>query len=190
MVELARGLICDPDLPRKAREGRQEEIVKCMRCFTCFSSLMTRGQICCALNPEICNEADVKFEKPIPEKKTVLVAGGGIGGMQAALTAAARGHKVILCEKTGQLGGVLLCEEKVPFKKHLGEYLQHQALMISREKNIEVRLNTEVTPALARELQPDVIVAALGARGPACRPSPAWDTVFTGSTSKRIISMS
>ena len=174
VVELARGLICDPDLPRKAREGRQEEIVKCMRCFTCFSSLMTRGQICCALNPEICNEADVKFEKPIPEKKTVLVAGGGIGGMQAALTAAARGHKVILCEKTGQLGGVLLCEEKVPFKKHLGEYLQHQALMISREKNIEVRLNTEVTPALARELQPDVIVAALGAR-PAIPPIPGID---------------
>ena len=174
VVELARGLICDPDLPRKAREGRQEEIVKCMRCFTCFSSLMTRGQICCALNPEICNEADVKFEKPAPEPRTVLVAGGGIGGMQAALTAAARGHKVILCEKTGQLGGVLLCEEKVPFKKHLGEYLQHQALMISREKNIDVRLNTEVTPALARELQPDVIVAALGAR-PAIPPIPGID---------------
>ncbi len=174
VVELARGLICDPDLPRKAREGRQEEIVKCMRCFTCFSSLMTRGQICCALNPEICNEADVKFEKPAPEKKTVLVAGGGIGGMQAALTAAQRGHKVILCEKTDRLGGVLLCEEKVPFKKHLGEYLQHQALMISREKNIEVRLNTEVTPALAKELQPDVIVAALGAR-PSVPPIPGID---------------
>jgi len=171
VVELARGLICDPDLPRKAREGRQEEIVKCMRCFTCFSSLMTRGQICCALNPEICNEADVKFAKPAPEPKTVLVAGGGIGGMQAALTAAARGHRVVLCEKSDRLGGVLLCEEKVPFKKHLGEYLQHQALMISREKSIEVRLNTEVTPALAKELQPDVIVAALGAR-PAIPPIP------------------
>ena len=174
VVELARGLICDPDLPRKAREGRQDEIVKCMRCFTCFSSLMTRGQICCALNPEICNEADVKFEKPAPEPRTVLVAGGGIGGMQAALTAAARGHKVVLCEKTDRLGGVLLCEEKVPFKKHLGEYLAHQALMISREKNIEVRLNTEVTPALAKELGPDVIVAALGSR-PAVPPIPGID---------------
>ena len=170
VVELARGLICDPDLPRKAREGRSDEIVKCMRCFTCFSSLMTRGQICCALNPEICNEADVKFEKPAPEKKTVLVAGGGIGGMQAALTAAERGHRVILCEKSDRLGGVLLCEEKVPFKKHLGEYLEHQARMISRAP-IEVRLNTEVTPDLARELSPDVIVAALGAR-PAIPPIP------------------
>ncbi len=174
VVELARGLICDPDLPRKAREGRQEEIVKCMRCFTCFSSLMTRGQICCALNPEICNEADVKFARPAPEPRTVLVAGGGIGGMQAALTAAKQGHKVILCEKSDRLGGVLLCEEKVPFKKHLGEYLAHQALMISREKNIEVRLNTEVTPALAKEVSPDVIVAALGAR-PSIPPIPGID---------------
>ena len=116
----------------------------------------------------------MKFEKPAPEPRTVLVAGGGIGGMQAALTAAARGHQVVLCEKSGRLGGVLLCEEKVPFKKHLGEYLQHQALMISREKNIEVRLNTEVTPALAGELQPDVIVAALGSR-PAIPPIPGID---------------
>ena len=173
VVELARGLICDPDLPRKAREGRSDEIVKCMRCFTCFSSLMTRGQICCALNPEICNEADVKFETPAPEKKTVLIAGGGIGGMQAALTASKRGHKVILCEKTDKLGGVLLCEEKVPFKKHLGEYLAHQALMISRAP-IEVRLNTEVTPELAKEISPDVIIAALGSR-PSIPPIPGID---------------
>ncbi len=173
VVELARGLICDPDLPRKAREGRSEEIVKCMRCFTCFSSLMTRGQICCALNPEICNESELKFAAPPAEKKTVLVAGGGIGGMQAALTAASRGHRVILCEKSDRLGGVLLCEEKVPFKKHLGEYLAHQALMVSRAP-IEVRLNTEVTPELARTLAPDVIVAALGSR-PAVPPIPGID---------------
>ena len=173
VVELARGLICDPDPPRKAREGRAEEIVQCMRCFTCFSSLMTRGQICCALNPEICNESETKFAAPEPEKKTVLVAGGGVGGMQAALTAASRGHRVILCEKSDRLGGVLLCEEKVPFKKHLGQYLAHQALMVSRAP-IEVRLNTEVTPALASAIAPDVIVAALGSR-PSIPPIPGID---------------
>ncbi len=163
VVELARGLIADPDLPRKAREGREDEIVHCMRCFTCFSSLMTRGQICCALNPEICNESEVKYETPAAEKKTVLIAGGGIGGMQAALTASQRGHKVILCEKTDKLGGVLLCEDKVPFKKHLSEYLERQARMVSRAP-IDVRLNTTVTPELAKELNPDVIIAAMGSR--------------------------
>lgn len=173
VVELARGLICDPDLPRKAREGRTDDIVKCMRCFTCFSSLMKRGQICCALNPEICNESESKFERPAPEKKTVLVAGGGIGGMQAAITASQRGHKVILCEKSDRLGGVLLCEEKVPFKKHLGEYIDHQVRMIASSP-VEVRLNTEVTPQLAKQLEPDVIVAALGSR-PSIPPIPGID---------------
>ena len=173
VVELARGLICDPDLPRKAREGRGDEVVKCMRCFTCFSGLMHYGQISCALNPEIGSEFELKFAQPAPEQKTVLVAGGGVGGMQAALTAAERGHKVILCEKSGRLGGILRCEEKVPFKKHLGEYLDQQAERIARAP-IELRLNTAVTPELAKEIAPDVIIAALGAR-PSVPPIPGID---------------
>jgi pyruvate/2-oxoglutarate dehydrogenase complex dihydrolipoamide dehydrogenase (E3) component len=92
----------------------------------------------------------------------VLVAGGGVGGMQAALTASQRGHRVILCEKTDRLGGVLRCERDVPFKEKLDSYLNRQALRISREP-IEVLLNTEVTPEYARSLRPDVIIAALGA---------------------------
>ena len=163
IVELARGLICDPDLPTKARLGKDDEITNCIRCFACFSNLMTKGHIICALNPEISNEAEIKFERPPAKKKTVLVAGGGIGGMQAALSAAERGHKVILCEKSGRLGGVLRCEEQVPFKKHLHEYLERQARMISRSA-IDVRLNTEVTPVLAESIGPDAIVAALGSR--------------------------
>jgi hypothetical protein len=122
VVELARGLICDPDLPTKARLGKSDEITNCIRCFACFSNLIMNGHIICALNPEISNETEIKFERPPAKEKTVLVAGGGIGGMQAALSAAKRGHRVILCEKSDRLGGVLRCEEKVPFKKHLHEY--------------------------------------------------------------------
>jgi pyruvate/2-oxoglutarate dehydrogenase complex dihydrolipoamide dehydrogenase (E3) component len=83
--------------------------------------------------------------------------------MQAALTASERGHTVALYEKTGRLGGALLCEENIPFKHKLALYLKRQALCISRAP-IELVLNTEVTPALARSLAPDVIIAALGAR--------------------------
>jgi pyruvate/2-oxoglutarate dehydrogenase complex dihydrolipoamide dehydrogenase (E3) component len=90
-----------------------------------------------------------------------LVAGGGVAGMEAALTAAARGHEVVLCEKSGQLGGVLLCEDKVPFKARLGEYIALQRRRIERAP-IDLRLRTEVTPALALDLAPDAIIAALG----------------------------
>jgi 2,4-dienoyl-CoA reductase-like NADH-dependent reductase (Old Yellow Enzyme family)/thioredoxin reductase len=161
IVEAARALFCDPYLPLKARIGKQDDITKCMRCFHCYSNLMTKGHITCALNPEISAESEVKFERAAANKKTVLIAGGGIGGMQTALTASKRGHDVILCEKTDALGGVLRCEENVPFKKHLHEYLELQARRVSRAP-IDVRLNTAVTAEYARSIAADVIVAAIG----------------------------
>jgi pyruvate/2-oxoglutarate dehydrogenase complex dihydrolipoamide dehydrogenase (E3) component len=163
VVEIARGLIADPDLPNKARAGKDGEIKKCMRCLACFSTLLTVGHFYCAINPKTSRELECRYYLPVKEQKSVLIAGGGIGGMQAALTAAERGHKVILCEKTGRLGGTLRCEEKVPFKKKLDDYIEHQIKEIEKA-GIDVRLNTEVTAALADSLAPDVIIAALGAR--------------------------
>jgi pyruvate/2-oxoglutarate dehydrogenase complex dihydrolipoamide dehydrogenase (E3) component len=163
VVEVARGLFADPDLPLKARTGHADEINKCMRCLQCFSNLMTKHQFLCAINPEIGHEFENKFQLPPAKRKRVLVAGGGIGGMQAALTASGRGHEVILCEKTDRLGGALLCEDHVPFKKNLADYIELQTRLIGKAP-IDVRLNTAVTPELAENLNPDVIIAALGAR--------------------------
>ena len=162
-VAAARALIADPDLPLKARTGREDEIRKCLRCFACLSGNATKRQIRCAINPEIGHEQEMKIQNRPAAKKTVLVAGGGVSGMEAALTASARGHQVILCEKGDRLGGVLLCEKRVPFKHPLSDYLDLQARLIGRS-DIEVRLNTAVTPELAQALAPDVIIAALGAR--------------------------
>ena len=164
IVELGRGLICDPELPNKARQGRDEEILKCCRCLTCFSSLIGHGQIACALNPEIVDAHERKFERTAPKKKKVLVAGGGVGGMEAAKICAKRGHDVILCEKSDALGGIMRCEENVPFKKHIKEYLEQQAMYVNKAENIEVRLNTPVTPELAAEIEPDVIICSIGAK--------------------------
>ena len=161
-VGIARGLLSDPDLPHKARAGREDEIRKCIRCMSCWSGLM-QGQIYCALNPETSRERETKFCLQPAKPQKVLIAGGGIAGMQAALTAAAEGHQVILCEKSARLGGGIRCEENVPFKKHVREYIELQERLIARAP-IDLRLNTEVTPELARALRPDVIIAALGAR--------------------------
>lgn len=163
IVEIARGLIAEPDLPNKARAGRDTEIKKCLRCLACFSTLLTEGQFYCAINPKTSREIECKYALPVKDKKTVLIAGGGIGGMQAALTCAERGHDVILCEKSGRLGGTLRCEEKVPFKKKLDDYIEYQVRQIGKAA-IDLRLNTEVTPELAQVIEPDVLIAALGAR--------------------------
>ena len=161
IVYMARELLCDPDMPNKVRSGRPEDIRKCMRCLSCFSEGVGHGDLLCALNPEIAREREVYYYLPEPVKQRVLVIGGGIAGMQAALTANSYGHDVILCEKSGELGGRILCESAVPFKEHLHEYILQQGAYIAKS-NIDLRLNTEVTPEYAAIEQPDVIIAAIG----------------------------
>jgi 2,4-dienoyl-CoA reductase-like NADH-dependent reductase (Old Yellow Enzyme family)/thioredoxin reductase len=163
VVEVARGLIADPDIPIKALFGREDEINQCMRCLYCYAHHMKRANYRCAINPETGNEHELKHDFKPKVLKKVLIAGGGVAGMQAALTCAERGHEVILCEKSGRLGGVLRCEERVPFKARLSRYLDHQAHMLSKT-SADIRLSTEVTPELAEKLNPDVIIAAIGAR--------------------------
>ncbi len=163
VVQLGRQSLADPDFPLKARTGREDEINKCLRCNTCFAGNGRHQILQCAINPEIGRELLVRMTPPPVAKKKVLVVGGGPGGMQAAITAAKRGHEVILCEKTDKLGGVLLCEDQVPFKKNLAKYLERQALLTERA-GVEIRLNTCVDHAYAESVGADVVIAAIGAR--------------------------
>jgi 2,4-dienoyl-CoA reductase-like NADH-dependent reductase (Old Yellow Enzyme family)/thioredoxin reductase len=173
IVQLGRQTLADPDLPLKARTGHEDDINKCMRCYNCFSYSTIGGVFYCATNPKTGNELECMFDTPPRKQKKVLVAGGGIGGMQAALTAAERGHQVILCEKSDKLGGVLHCEKNIPFKQKLDGYLKLQANRIAKAP-IEVHLDTEVTPQVAASFNPDVIIAALGSR-PVKPPVPGID---------------
>jgi 2,4-dienoyl-CoA reductase-like NADH-dependent reductase (Old Yellow Enzyme family)/thioredoxin reductase len=163
-IAMARALLADPDLPGKLRTGRENDVIKCMRCLHCFSTVQTYGKFYCAINPRTGRAYEEKFDIPPAVKKKVLIAGGGIGGMQAALTCAERGHQVILCEKASRLGGALRCEEIVPFKKNLDLYLNAQERAVTENPAIELHLNTTVTPALAAGFHADVLIAALGAR--------------------------
>lgn len=169
VVELGRELLADPDFPNKIRAGHEDKARKCMRCLSCFSSELTNGEPYCAINPESGRELELRHAPTCAQvKKKVLVVGGGVGGMQAALTCSKMGHHVILCEKNERLGGVLRCEENVAFKKNLDYYLNQQAKCVEEDDNIELRLQTKVTPEYAEDLNADVIIAALGAQ--AARP--------------------
>lgn len=161
-VVMGRALLADPYLPRKAFEGRDEEIVRCCRCFTCMAERLITGLRVCSLNPVIGHEYEHNYAPPPAISKKVLVAGGGPGGMQCALTAAERGHDVTLCEKTGSLGGALKSERGITFKADLIKFIGVKALLMEKA-GVDVRLNTEVTPELAGELSPDVLIIAAGA---------------------------
>ncbi|MFA7620407.1 MAG: FAD-dependent oxidoreductase [Aminobacteriaceae bacterium] len=168
MVAVGRALIADPDLPRKALAGRADDITPCQRCIVCMSGSFvpyvkyaTRvGK--CTVNPVIGKELEAFFP-PISEgKKRVLIAGGGPGGMQAAITAADRGHDVLLCESSGTLGGTIQFSDKVWFKKPLKKFMDVLVRRV-QERAIRVLLNTPVTPEFAREYAPDALIVAVGA---------------------------
>lgn len=163
IVEMGRELIADPYFPKKAQCGREDDITPCLRCYHCFESIVQSTVVGCAVNPVIGHELDCKYyNPPIERKKKVLVIGGGIGGMEAAITAANRGHKVILCEKSDSLGGVLKLAEAVSFKADLFK-LAKVFERRTRRAAVDIRLNTTVDEAYIANEEPDVLIVAVGA---------------------------
>lgn len=162
IVEMARGLIADPYFPKKAYQGNHEDITPCLRCFVCLGESVGNNTIRCTVNPVIGNELDEKHLAPPPEKqKKILIAGGGPAGLEAAITAAKRGHEVILCESTDTLGGNIKHAKFVDFKAELWAFLECLKRRVI-EAGVKVRFNTSVTKALVLEENPDVLVIAIG----------------------------
>lgn len=173
VVEMTRALLADPHLPNKVVAGNDDEIVRCLRCFTCMAERPTTGTRRCTVNPLIGRECEGMDVKPAAKSKRVLVAGGGVAGMQAAITAAQRGHKVTLCEKSDQLGGILKSEQALPFKYEMYQLSLSLARTMEKE-GVDIRLNTPVTPELLEQEAPDALILAVGSN-PIVPPLPGMD---------------
>ena len=175
LVSMARQSLADPYLPKKLLMGQRDNVRPCVRCLECMGASLGFGpvELHCTVNPIVGREWKEQLRKPAAQVKKVLVAGGGPGGMMAAVTAAKRGHTVTLCEAKASLGGALNVAEGVSFKSELLKFRNYLIRQVEKA-GVDVRLNTAVDETLVQALAPDVLIAALGAE-PIVPPIPGVD---------------
>ncbi|MFC1999528.1 FAD-dependent oxidoreductase [Chloroflexota bacterium] len=162
LVTMGRALLADPDLPAKAAEGKFDDIVPCVGCLEgCISARARGNPTTCLANPTLGKERDtavVIAKKP----RRVVVAGGGLAGMEAARVAALRGHEIILLEKEPKLGGQFNLAAVPPLKHELCLLLKYLSTQLLKT-GVKVQLGQKATPELIDELEPEVVVIATGA---------------------------
>lgn len=163
LIAIGRGLIADPELPNKLREGNWNDIRPCIACNQgCIGALSVGFPFSCLVNPESGHEQEMEL-KPASQPRKVLVAGGGPAGMEAARTAALRGHNVTLYEKDDHLGGQFYTASLPPSKQDISQYLNYMENQLHKT-GVKVVLGQPLTAAKVTEDRPDVLVVATGSR--------------------------
>jgi len=162
-VNMGRALLADPDLPNKVFNGQVSELIPCIACNqTCFDNMFEDKPVSCLVNPRAGRELELNVIST-NDPKNVLVIGAGAAGMQAALIAKQRGHRVTIYEKSDRIGGQLNQCWRSHGKsewQNLLTYFEHQI----RKHNIPVQFNTTVDAALIEQMQPDIVIIAAGAK--------------------------
>ncbi len=159
MVAMVRAILADPEIVNKSRRGEPEESRPCLRCHYCNRLNLP---IRCAVNPVLGRETEYAVLKPAAKRKKVVVVGGGPAGMEAAIVASARGHEVVLFEKSNQLGGNVIVASGPPFKGDMRRFLAWLVHQTEKAANVTVKLNTAATPEMVQAEKADVVIVAVG----------------------------
>ena len=162
IVAMIRNILADRRYVEKHRLDCADQVRPCLRCDTCTQNTSRFYPVICAVNPLVGRETEMTEVLPAKTPRKVAVIGGGVGGMEAALVAAERGHKVTLYEKSDKLGGNLIIAAAPGFKKDLRSYLDYMIRQIQADARIDLRMNTAATPEIVDALQPDAVIVAIG----------------------------
>lgn len=161
-IALGRSLLADPEWVNKARFGREEEIRACLRCNEkCIMNVLTGKELTCSVNPQCGREARFRLRKADSPRR-VTVIGGGPAGMETAIIAAERGHKVTLLEQKDELGGQLNYADLESFKWSISDFNRYLKKQVEL-KDIDVKLNTKADIDVIKATKPDAVVVATGA---------------------------
>ena len=162
MVAMGRSLITDPQLPKKAQQGQENQILHCIGCAQgCFDHLFKMKHVECLCNPEAGHEGQRSLKKTTSPKK-VMVVGGGPGGMSAALTASLQGHEVTLYEQSDRLGGQLHLAAAPPGRDDFAQLAKDLETQL-RVNNIPVIFKQIIDSKAIASKKPDVVIVATGA---------------------------
>ena len=162
VVSMGRSLIADPELPNKAMVGELTRIRPCLGCcLGCIHAVLQLEPGSCVVNPDVGREYQLQEDDRTGTPKKILVAGAGPAGLGAARMLALRGHKVVVCDERGEMGGLVRLAGKVPGRGEVMDIIHFLKNEIDRLK-VEVRLNVPLDPALLDDVAPDEVVLATG----------------------------
>ena len=165
MIGMCRQLICDPETPNKAREGRLDDIRHCVACSEGCGMVTQQEGVVCVHNPAAGREKRLgigTLEKAGRRKK-IMVVGAGIAGLKTAEIAARRGHEVKVYEKTSQAGGQMLLAEKIPMRAEMGEVYRYLRVQL-QNMGVPIFYNCRADEEKVRQESPDAVVIATGSR--------------------------
>ena len=177
-IFIGHGLLVQPDLVKLIEEGREDEVRPCIGCGHCINQqLQHGGRAICSGNAVLARGDNDGTLPPAEKKKSVVVIGAGVAGVEAARIAAERGHSVDLYDSSGEIGGQINLADKPPFKDHfrlLKPYLERQLELTG----VNVHLGKAVTKEDVLSMNADAVVCATGSKPVSLKIEGAHRAIF------------